>query len=104
MIIYNSWVLLNLKKTNYFLLMKMNCYEKGFNNHNYDCIKVFKQILKLRTTLELNILISRRSTTAQFRSGILQIRIKMERYMGEPIDERIRIFCLLSELLNGFTS
>lgn len=78
---------------------------KGFNYHNYDCIKVFKQILKLRTTLELNIFKkSRRSTTAQFRSGILQIKIKMERYMGEPIDERIRIFCLLSEFLNGFTS
>lgn len=34
-----------------------------------------------------------RSTLAQFRCGIIPIRIETGRFQGEPIEERICVFC-----------
>lgn len=48
--------------------------------------------------LEMHISKSLRSIIAQFRYGILPIRIKMGRYKREPLDKRICNFCLLKEI------
>lgn len=46
----------------------------------------------------MNISKSQRSILAQFRCGILPIRIETGRYKGEPLDERICNFCVLNEI------
>lgn len=48
--------------------------------------------------LEMHISKSLRSMIAQFRYGILPIRIKTGRYKREPLDKRICNFCLLKEI------
>lgn len=48
--------------------------------------------------LEMHISKSLRSIIAQFRYGILPIRIKTGRYKREPLDKRICNFCLLKEI------
>lgn len=48
--------------------------------------------------LEMHISKSLRSIIAQFRYGILPIRIKTGRYKREPFDKRICNFCLLKEI------
>lgn len=48
--------------------------------------------------LEMHISKSLRSMIAQFKYGILPIRIKMGRYKREPLDKRIFNFCLLKEI------
>lgn len=48
--------------------------------------------------LEMHISKSLRSMIAQFRYGILPIRIKTGRYKREPLDKRICKFCLLKEI------
>lgn len=48
--------------------------------------------------LEMHISKSLRSMIAQFRYGILPIRIKTGRYKREPLDKRICNLCLLKEI------
>lgn len=48
--------------------------------------------------LEMHISKSLRSIIAQFRYGILPIRIKTGRYKREPLDKRICKFYLLKEI------
>lgn len=48
--------------------------------------------------LEMHISKSLRSMIAQFRYGILPIRIKTGRYKRELLDKRICNFCLLKEI------
>ena len=58
----------------------------------------FKQHYKLEKYVSFNYTKQERSLTAQFRSGILPLRIETGRYRFEPLDQRICTFCNKGEI------
>ena len=55
--------------------------------------RLFKDTLEVENYVTLNVSKHERSTMAQFRCGILPLRIETGRYVNEPVDERICTMC-----------
>lgn len=90
-------ILVNLKKKLFLT------YEKEWLGqiNQLPKLRLYQSIktnFKTENFLEMNISKSQRSIMAQFRCGILPIRIETGRYKGGPVDERICNFCELNEI------
>ena len=55
--------------------------------------KSYKGELRLEEYISINLSRTERSITAQFRSGILPLRIEVGRFRGESVEERLCTFC-----------
>lgn len=64
--------------------------------------KLLKENFCLENYISMNIPKHVRSTMAQFRCGVLPLRIETGRFRGEPVSERTCKFCILDEIEDEF--
>ena len=97
-----SEVYLSLVETNIFRL-----YSDIWRNSVQEVSKLrtyrnFKTVFETENYVNLNLSKIERSHLAQFRSGILPLRVETGRYSNESVEERLCIFCKNQETETEF--